>query len=165
MTAIRAILTILAIMAWFNMDLNMVVMDVYGKIRKNLGHQWKRNWKNFSGSKDIAKSKSESKLGPFSFVFWPRFSTSLKDPLGCSELAEIFFGAYWITNEWDKCVAGKIWVLFDILNHPNLRYISSTFLVYISYLRHISVISKACISHMSHGRHISGISQTYRRYN
>ena len=90
MTAIRAILTILAIMAWLNMVLNMVVIDVYGKIRKNVGHQRKRNWKNFSGSKDIAKSKSGLKLGPFSFVFWPRFSTSLKDPLGCSELAEFF---------------------------------------------------------------------------
>ena len=36
-----------------------------------------------------------------------KFSRSLKDPLGCSELAEIFFGTYIIINEWDKCVAEK----------------------------------------------------------
>ena len=45
MTAIMAILTNLAIMARLNMVLNMVVFDVYWKIRKNVGHPWKRNWK------------------------------------------------------------------------------------------------------------------------
>ena len=92
--AIMAILTILAIMARLNMVLNMVVIDVYWKIRKNVGHPWKRNWKSFNGSTDMAKWNSTQKLWAFSFVFWPKFSTSLKDPLGFSELAEIFFGAY-----------------------------------------------------------------------
>ena len=36
-----------------------------------------------------------------------KFSRSLKDPLGCAELVEIFFDTYIIINEWDKCVAEK----------------------------------------------------------
>ena len=55
----------------------------------------------------MAKSKLTLKLGSFSIVFWPRFSVSLKDPFGCSEFAGIFFGAFIIINEWDKCVAEK----------------------------------------------------------
>ena len=52
-------------------------------------------------------AKLTLKLGPFSNVFWLKFSMSLKDLLGCSELAEIFFGATIVINEWDKCVAEK----------------------------------------------------------
>ena len=43
---------------------------------------------------------------------------SLKNPLGCSKIAEFFFGAYIIINEWDKCVAEIFLVIFDICNHP-----------------------------------------------
>ena len=39
MTAIMAILTILAIMAWLNMVLNMVIIGVYGKIRERADHE------------------------------------------------------------------------------------------------------------------------------
>ena len=41
----------------------------------------------------MAKSKYTLKSGPFSFVFWPEISTSLRDPLGCSDLSQIFFGS------------------------------------------------------------------------
>ena len=53
----------------------------------------------------MAKSKYTLKSGPFSFVFWPEISTSLRDPLGCSDLSQIFFGSSLIATEWDKIVA------------------------------------------------------------
>ena len=45
------------------------IIGVYGKVRKNIDHPWKQNWKNGNGSKVMAKSKYTLKLGPFYFVF------------------------------------------------------------------------------------------------
>ena len=46
-----------------------------------------------------------------SFVVWPRFSTSLKDLLGCSELADIFFDALLILNLMN--VIGVLLIKFE----------------------------------------------------
>ena len=67
----------------------------------------------------MAKKKFTLKLGPFSFVFWPEISTSLRDPLGCSDLSQIFFGSSLIATEWDKIVAEIIHKTFVFLRHPN----------------------------------------------
>ena len=66
----------------------------------------------------MAKSKYILKSGPFSFVFWPEISTSLRDPLGCSDLSQIFFGSSLIATEWDKIVAEIIHKTFVFLRHP-----------------------------------------------
>ena len=66
----------------------------------------------------MAKSKFLMKLGPISFVFWPKISTSLRDPLGCSDLSQIFFGSSPIATEWDKIVAEIIHTTFVFLGHP-----------------------------------------------
>ena len=68
----------------------------------------------------MAKKKFTLKLGPFSFVFWPEISTSLRDPLGCSDLSQIFFGSSLIATEWDKIVAEIIHTTFVFLGHPSL---------------------------------------------
>ena len=65
----------------------------------------------------MAKKKFTLKLGPFSFVFWPEISTSLRDPLGCSDLSQIFFGSSLIATEWDKIVAEIIHKTFVFLRH------------------------------------------------
>ena len=70
----------------------------------------------------MAKKKFILKLGPFSFVFWPEISTSLRDPLGCSDLSQIFFGSSLIATEWDKIVAEIIQKTFVFLGHPNLLH-------------------------------------------
>ena len=67
----------------------------------------------------MAKSKYTLKSGPFSFVFWPEISTSLRDPLGCSDLSQIFFGSSLIATEWDKIVAEIIHTTFVFLGHPS----------------------------------------------
>ena len=66
----------------------------------------------------MAKSKYTLKSGPFSFVFWPEISTSLRDPLGCSDLSQIFFGSSPTATEWDKIVAEIIHKTFVFLRHP-----------------------------------------------
>ena len=66
----------------------------------------------------MTKLKFTLKLGPFSFVFWPEISTSLRDPLGCSDLSQIFFGSSLIATEWDKIVAEIIHKTFVFLRHP-----------------------------------------------
>ena len=109
----------MAVMEWYNMATYVVVIGVYGKSGKNADHPWKRNWKNCNGSKVMAKSKYTLKSGPFSFVFWPEISTSLRDPLGCSDLSQIFFGSSPIATEWDKIVAEIIHTTFVFLRHPN----------------------------------------------
>ena len=63
----------------------------------------------------MAEKKFTLKLGPFSFVFWPEISTSLRDPLGCSDLSQIFFGSSLIATEWDKIVAEIIHTTFVFL--------------------------------------------------
>ena len=68
----------------------------------------------------MAKSKYTLKSGPFSFVFLPEISTSLRDPLGCSDLSQIFFGSSPIATEWDKIVAEIIHTTFVFLRHPNI---------------------------------------------
>ena len=69
----------------------------------------------------MAKSKYTLKSGPFSFVFWPEISTSLRDPLGCSNLSQIFFGSSLIATEWDKIVAEIIHKTFVFLRHPSVH--------------------------------------------
>ena len=66
----------------------------------------------------MAKKKFTLKLGPFSFVFWPEISTTLRDPLGCSDLSQIFFGSSPIATDWDKIVAEIIHTTFVFLRHP-----------------------------------------------
>ena len=72
----------------------------------------------------MAKSKYTLKSGPFSFVFWPEISTSLRDPLGCSDLSQIFFGSSPIATEWDKIVAEIIHTTFVFLRHPKDSYMA-----------------------------------------
>ena len=67
----------------------------------------------------MARSKFSQKLGPISFVISPKISTSLRDPLGCSDLSEIFFGSSPVVTEWDKIVAVIIHTTFVFLGHPN----------------------------------------------
>ena len=73
----------------------------------------------------MAKSKYTLKSGPFSFVFWPEISTSLRDPLGCSDLSQIFFGSSPIATEWDKIVAEIIHTTFVFLRHPKVCHIGA----------------------------------------
>ena len=70
----------------------------------------------------MAKSKYTLKSGPFSFVFWPEISTSLGDPLGCSDLSQIFFGSSPTATEWDKIVAEIIHKTFVFLRHPYVQH-------------------------------------------
>ena len=67
----------------------------------------------------MAKSKYTLKSGPFSFVFLPEISTSLRDPLGCSDLSQILFGRSPIATELDKIVAAIIHTTFVFLRHPS----------------------------------------------
>ena len=59
------------------------------------------------------------KLG---LLFWPEISTSLWDPLGCSDLSQIFLGSSLGATEWDKTVAEIIYTTFVFLGHPNLQF-------------------------------------------
>ena len=54
------------------------------------------------------------------FVFWANISTGLWDPLGCSDLSQIFFGSSPTGIEWDKIVAEIIITTFVFLRHPKL---------------------------------------------
>ena len=67
--AIMAILSILAIMAWRIIVLNMANIGVYAENSKNVDKQWKRNWKIFIGLKIMAQTKYNPKLGPFPLYF------------------------------------------------------------------------------------------------
>ena len=95
------------------------------------GHHWclwkdqekcrspmKTELKKLQRFKSYGQKKFTLKLGPFSFVFWPEISTSLRDPLGCSDLSQIFFGSSLIATEWDKIVAEIIHKTFLFLRHP-----------------------------------------------
>ena len=55
-----------------------------------------------------------------SFVFWANISTGLWDPLGCSDLSQIFFGSLPTGIEWDKIVAEIIITTFVFSGHPTL---------------------------------------------
>ena len=70
--------------------------------------------------KSYGQKKFTLKLGPFSFVFWPEISTSLRDPLGCSDLSQIFFGSSLIATEWDKIVAEIIHKTFVFLHRISM---------------------------------------------
>ena len=65
----------------------------------------------------MAKSKFVMKLGPISLLFWPKVSTSLWGPLGCSDLSQICFGSSPIVIERKKIVAEIIYITFDLLRH------------------------------------------------
>ena len=67
----------------------------------------------------MANSKFALKLGQISLLFWPKISMSLWDPLGCSDLSQIFFGSSPVATEWDKIVAEIIHTTFVFLRHPN----------------------------------------------
>ena len=53
-----------------------------------------------------------------SVVFLANISTGLWDPLGCSDLSQIFFGSSPTGIEWDKTVAEIIIKTFVFLGHP-----------------------------------------------
>ena len=99
-----AIFVILAIMAKLDMAINMGVMGVFLKRSQNADQTRKPfvNWSN--GVKVMAKTKNFSDLMAISFVFWANISTGLWDPLGCSDLSQIFFGSSPTGIEWDKIV-------------------------------------------------------------
>ena len=80
----------------------------------------KKELKNCNGSKVMAKSKFSLKLGSISFEFSPKISTSFRDPLGCSDLSQIFFGSSPVATDWDKTVAEIIHTTFVFLGHPTL---------------------------------------------
>ena len=61
--------------------------------------------------------------------------TELEGPLRMLGIGWHFFGAYWILNEWDKCVAENFWVLFDMLNHPIVSRLCDTLIYNVSRLR------------------------------
>ena len=56
-TAIMAILSTLAIMAWRIMVSNMANIGVFAESRNNVDQQLKRNWKIFIGLKVMPKTK------------------------------------------------------------------------------------------------------------
>ena len=60
--AIMAILTVLAIMARLDMAMDMVVIGVYAKSKKNVDQPWKRNWKKCIGWKVMAKKWAKKDL-------------------------------------------------------------------------------------------------------
>ena len=88
-----AIFVILAIMAKLDMAINMGVMGVFLKRSQNADQTRKPfvNWSN--GVKVMAKTENFSDLMAICFVFWANISTGLWDPLGCSDLAQNFFGS------------------------------------------------------------------------
>ena len=53
-----------------------------------------------------------------SYVFRANISTGLWDPLGCSDLSQIFFGSSPSGIEWDMIVAEIIMTTFVFLGHP-----------------------------------------------
>ena len=114
-----AIFVILAIMAKLDMAINMGVMGVFLKRGQNADQTRKPfvNWSN--GFKVMAKTKNFSDFMAIRFVFWANISTGLWDPLGCSDLSQIFFGSSLIATEWDKIVAEIIHKTFVFLRHPN----------------------------------------------
>ena len=114
-----AIFVILAIMANFVMATNMAIMGLFLKKSKN-ADQARKPFVNWSNSvKVMAKTKKFSDFLAISFVFWANISTGLWDPLGCSDLSQIFFGSSPIATEWDKIVAEIIHTTFVFLRHPN----------------------------------------------
>ena len=66
----------------------------------------------------MAKTKNFSNFLAIFFVFWANISAGLGDPLGCSDLSQIFFGSSPIATEWDKIVAKIIHTTFVFLRHP-----------------------------------------------
>ena len=52
----------------------------------------------------MAKTKNFSDFMAICFVFWANISTGLWDPLGCSDLSQIFFGSSPKDIEWDAIV-------------------------------------------------------------
>ena len=86
-----AIFFILAIMAKLDMAVNMGVMGVFLKKSQNADQTRKPflNWSN--GVKVMAKPKKVSDFLTISLVFCANISTGLGDPLGCSDLSQIFF--------------------------------------------------------------------------
>ena len=123
-----AIFVILAIMAKLDMAINMGVMGVFLKRSQNADQTRKPfvNWSN--GVKVMAKTKNFSDFMAICFVFWANISTGLWDPLGCSDLSQIFFGSSPTGIEWDKIVAGIIITTFVFLGHPRTSWTDQFFL-------------------------------------
>ena len=69
----------------------------------------------------MAKTKNFCDFMAISFVFWANISTGLGDPLGCSDLSQIFFGTSPTAKEWDKIVTEIIITTFVFLKHPELE--------------------------------------------
>ena len=67
----------------------------------------------------MTKTENFSDFLAILFVFWPNISTGLGDPLGCSDLSQIFFRSSPTGIEWDKIVAEISIITFVFLRHPN----------------------------------------------
>ena len=78
----------------------------------------------------MTKTKKFSDFMAISFVFWPNISTGLWDPLGSSDLSQIFFGSSPLDTDWDKTVAEIIHTTFVFLGHPNIRHITDMILLF-----------------------------------
>ena len=78
----------------------------------------------------LAKSYDQNKffaqIMAISFVFWPNFSASLRDPQICSDLHEILFAVHSNIVEWDNPVAVNPQEPFANLSHPSVRYSRQT---------------------------------------
>ena len=70
----------------------------------------------------LAKSYDQNKfvdqIMAISFVCWPNFSVSLRDPQICSDLHDFFFGVLSDIVEWDNPVAVTPQEPFANLSHP-----------------------------------------------
>ena len=91
----------------------------------------------------MAKTKNFSDLMAIRFVFWANISTGLWDPLGWSDLSQIFFGSSPTGIEWDKTVAEIIIKNFVFLGHPNTGMIEDILALYRTYwhdIRHTGMI-------------------------
>ena len=90
----------------------------------------------------MAKTKKFSNFLTISFVFWANISTGLGDPLGCSDLSQIFFGSSPTGIEWDKVVAEIIITTFVFLRHPNPARAYTTLVVLVEFFMHITWVCK-----------------------
>ena len=96
--AIMTILLKLAIMAWHNVAINMVIMSVSANNWQNVDSLWKRIGKICIGLKVMATTKYFVKKGPKMADFLCIFGRNLKlmaTSLGWWENSVIFFGDSW----------------------------------------------------------------------
>ena len=101
-------MALIAVMEYYEMALNIVFMGVFLKSSKNPDQTWKKFGNRSNGLKVMAKTKNFSDFMAIRFVFWANISTGLWDPLGCSDLSQIFFGSSPLVIYWDK-IGDRCW--------------------------------------------------------